>query len=220
MLPLSDTKSSGVFPFWVIIIILTNVTLFVVELTTPSLDSWIKQYALVPQNINFSYFPSLLPFLTSQFLHAGVLHILSNMLFLWVFGDNVEGKLGFLLFPLFYLLGGASGGLLQYIISPHSTIPMLGASGAVAAVLGAYFALFPHNSIKTLVPVFGFFTITEIPAFIMLLYWFITQVFSGAYSFTQVSQSTGGVAYFAHIGGFLLGYIFAKTLYSPKEEQF
>jgi membrane associated rhomboid family serine protease len=212
MIPLSDTKGSGSFPFWVICIILINCLVFFFEIISPNSDQFIQKYALIPTAVNFSDYSSLLPFITSQFLHAGFLHIISNMWFVWIFGDNVEQRLGFLLFPLIYLLSGVVGGLAQYLLMPDSIVPTIGASGAVAGVLGAYFALFPNHCIKTVVPIFGFFTITDLPAAFVLVYWFITQIFSGTAALVATSYQLGGVAYFAHIAGFVFGYLIAKLL--------
>lgn len=209
MLPLSDSHPAGKFPFWVIIIIALNIYAFFLQLTSANSDAFVMQFALIPSLVNFSDLSTLIPFITSQFLHGGFLHIGSNMLFLWVFGDNVEAKFGNFFFPIFYLLSGVVGGLAQYLYIPDSNIPMLGASGAVAGVLGAYFVYFPHHSIKTLVPFLGFLTVINVPASFMLFYWIITQFFSGAFSVTQTAD-VGGVAYFAHIGGFITGWFCAK----------
>src|SRR3989344_2528645 len=115
MLPLKDSQPARIFPFWIYVIIALNIYVFFLELTTPNPERFIAQYALIPALVNFADFSSLLPFITSQFLHGGFLHIASNMLFLWVFGDNVEERLGFIFFPVFYLLAGIIGGLAQYI---------------------------------------------------------------------------------------------------------
>lgn len=218
MIPLSDSHPAGKFPFWVYIIIAINIWVFYLELTSPNPDGFIRQFALIPSLVDFSNYFTLIPFITSQFLHGGFLHIISNMLFLWIFGDNVEAKSGFFIFPFFYLISGAIGGLAQYIFMPESTIPMLGASGAVAGVLGAYFAWFPHHSVKTLVPFFGFLTVINIPASLMLIYWFATQIFSGAFGAVTSYQDVGGVAYFAHIGGFAAGWLMAKLI-SPNSNE-
>jgi membrane associated rhomboid family serine protease len=215
MIPLKDSEPSGIFPFWVLTIIGLNIYMFFLELTAPDLDIFITQYALIPSQVDFSSLTSLYPFVTSQFLHGGFLHIISNMLFLWIFGDNVEGRFGFLLFPLIYLASGVAGALTQYFFMPQSSIPMLGASGAIAGILGAYFAWFGHHTVKTLVPVFGFITVMNIPASVMLLYWFITQIFSGVASIAYTTADVGGVAFFAHAGGFGFGWIAAK-LFAPK----
>lgn len=207
MIPLKDSQPAGIFPFWVITIIAINVYVFYLELTSLNPDLFIYQYALIPNLVDFSDYLTLTPLLTSQFLHGGFLHIISNMLFLWVFGDNVEERMGFLLFPIFYLGAGVVAALTQYFFITETSTPMLGASGAVAGVLGAYLTLFPAHTIKTLVPIFGFFTIINIPASVMLIYWFFTQLFAGAASLTIQTASIGGIAFFAHIGGFLFGWI-------------
>lgn len=181
------------------------------------MEGMIYQFGLVPENIDLANYYSLTPFITSQFLHGGFLHIGSNMLFLWVFGDNVEAHFRFLFYPIVYLLSGVVGGLSQYVFSPNSEIPMIGASGAVAGVLGAYFVLYPHHKIKTLVPLLGFVTVMELPAFTMLLYWIVTQFFAGAASITTDALDIGGIAYFAHIGGFITGWILAQATKRKKE---
>lgn len=212
MLPISDSHPAGIFPFWVWVILAINFYVFFLEITTPNADLLIAQFALIPAQVDFGEISTLTPFITSQFLHGGFLHIISNMLFLWIFGDNVEAKIGFLGFPFLYLFSGAIGGLAQYLFIPDSTIPMLGASGAIAGVLGAYFAWFPHHSIRTLIPIFGLPAIVNVPASVMLLYWFVTQLFSGAFSVTLLGQDLGGVAYLAHVGGFIGGWVMAKLI--------
>lgn len=214
MIPLKDSHPSNIFPFWVLTIIGINIYVFFLEITSPNPDLFITQYALIPNLVDLSNYQTWIPFITSQFLHGGFVHIISNMLFLWIFGDNVEGRIGFFLFPIFYLLGGAIGGVAQFILMPESSIPMLGASGAVAAVLGAYFSFFGHHKIKTLVPVFGFVTVMDIPASVMLFYWFITQLFSGVASISLTTQDAGGVAFFAHLGGFAFGWFTSKFFFS------
>ncbi len=218
MIPLSDNKSSGSFPFWTLVIIAINVFVFFLEYTSPNPDGFIAKYALIPSNINLNDYSTLYPLITSQFLHAGFLHIISNMWFLWIFGNNVEGKLGFFLFPIIYLASGAIGALGQYLILPDSTVPMLGASGAVAGILGAYFAYFPKNTVKTIVPIFGFFTIADLPASLILVYWFITQIFAGTAALVSSAYQLGGVAYFAHIAGFVFGFLTAKLFSGLKPQ--
>ncbi len=212
MFPLSDTKTSGKFPFWVVVFILVNCYVFILELVSPNLDAFVVQYSLIPAKVNFFEIRSLTAFITSQFLHGGFVHIISNMWFLWVFGDNVEGRLGFFLFPLLYIISGIFGGLVQYLLDPASSVPMLGASGAIAGVLGAYLGLFPHNTIKTLVPVFGFLTVVNVPAYFLLFLWFVTQLFNGSASIVADTASLGGVAFFAHVGGFAVGWVISKKV--------
>lgn len=215
MLPLSDVRSK-IFPIWVAIFIAINVVVFIFELMSPNPDAFITKYGLVPSAVNFLKPGTLLPFITSQFVHGGFLHIISNMWFLWIFGDNVEEKLGFYFFPVFYLIAGVLGNFVQYILASSANIPMIGASGAIAGVLGAYYALFPNYKVKTLLFVFIFVTIIELPATYILFYWFIIQLFSGAVSVSTLSANIGGVAYFAHIGGFTLGWVLGKLIQLKK----
>lgn len=210
MIPISDSEKSRRFPFLNILFIGINLLVFFLQVTTPDPEAFIYQYALIPANINFSDITTLYPFITSMFLHGGLLHIASNMLFLWVFGDNVEGELPPLFYLVLYLGSGIIGSLAQYLLNPASTIPMLGASGAVAGALGAYFAFFPHHKIRTLVTLPFLFTIIEVSAMFMLGYWIVIQIVSGIFGLDQLSQ--GGVAYFAHIGGFAFGYLVAKIM--------
>lgn len=208
MFPLRDSHHTYKFPLVTVFIIVANVLVFLAELTTFDPEAFITSYALIPAKVNFGSYLTLTPFITSQFLHAGFLHIIGNMWFLRIFGDNVEERFGSIRYLIIYLLSGVMGGFLQYIFSPNSEIPMLGASGAVAGVLGAYLVFFPHHKIETLVPLGLFFSRINIPASIMLVYWFIIQVFSGVGS-VAVAQ-VGGVAFWAHVGGFATGYLIAK----------
>jgi len=217
MFPLSDSIKAKRFPFINLILIAATIFVFIQQLTSPSELAFIRSYALIPKLINFADFATLTPFVTAIFLHGGFLHIISNMWFLWIFGDNVEGRLSFLIFPILYFLSGIIGNAAQYFLMPASSIPMLGASGAVAGVLGAYYVLFPHAKIRTLVPFFGFFTIAEIPAPFMLGYWFVLQILSGAVSL-PFSGETGGVAFWAHVGGFVTGVAIANLVKGTGED--
>jgi membrane associated rhomboid family serine protease len=213
MFPISDSEPSKKFPFINIGIILLTCYVFFLQQTNS--DAFTYMYALVPGDIDFSKASTLYPFITSMFLHGGWLHIISNMWFLWVFGDNVEGEIGHIPYLFLYILSGLAGGFAQYFFMPDSTIPMLGASGAVAGALGAYFYFFPHNKIRTIIPFFGFLTMTQINASFMLGYWFVLQILSGAMSLPSSGSEQGGVAFWAHVGGFLtgllIGRLFAKT---------
>lgn len=216
MFPLRDSAPSRIFPFVTWGLIAINVYVFFLEITSPSPDEYILTYALIPSRVDFGDIESLLPFITSQFLHGGFLHILSNMWFLKIFGDNVEERLGGFLFLSIYLFSGIVGGLLQYIFLPNSDIPMLGASGAVAGVLGMYFVFFPHHKIETLIPLGFFITTADIPASVMLVYWFLTQFFAGVGSIAETQL--GGVAFWAHVGGFVTGYLIAKISDSTSDK--
>jgi membrane associated rhomboid family serine protease len=211
MFPLRDAQEAKIFPLITYAIIAINAIVFFLEVTAVDADAFIETYALIPASVNFSNYLTLTPFITSQFLHAGFLHIISNMWFLKIFGDNVEEKFGHIPYLFIYLLTGTVGIFIQYLIVSESAIPMLGASAAVAGVLGAYLVFFPHHRIETLVPLGFFITTLNIPASVMLFYWFITQLFSGVGSIA-IAQ-TGGVAFWAHVGGFVSGWVIAK-LYS------
>jgi membrane associated rhomboid family serine protease len=207
MFPISDSIPARRFPFLTLFIILLTVYVFTRELLAPDQTVFIYNNALIPAKINFSYLNTLWPFVTAIFLHAGFLHILSNMWFLWVFGDNVEDHLSPFFFLLLYMTAGITGNLAQYLLMPNSSIPMLGASGAVAGILGFYYILFPYSKIRTLVFIFFFVTIVDISAPIMLGYWFVLQLISGAVSLPFIGDQ-GGVAFWAHVAGFITGIIF------------
>jgi len=145
-------------------------------------------------------------FITSIFLHGGWLHLLGNMLYLYIFGDNVEDRLGHFRYLLFYLLCGVFASIVQVLSAPDAWVPMVGASGAIAGVMGAYFCLFPYSRVVTLVFIFFFIEFIEIPAFFFLLFWFVLQFLNGTLSFSSQSGAAGGgVAWWAHIGGFVAG---------------
>jgi len=210
MIPLKDTKTSSRFPFWTIAIIALCCYIFFLQISSPDIETFLLQFGLIPQLVAIDNPHSLLPFISAVFLHGGILHLGLNMLFLWVFGDNVEEKMG-LWFPVFFIIGGVSGNVLQYIVDPNSAIPVVGASGAIAAVLGAYWLLFPHHQVKTLVPIFIFPAIFTIPASVLLTLWFAMQLISGFSSINSMGGESG-VAYFAHIGGFAVGWLIAVLL--------
>jgi membrane associated rhomboid family serine protease len=151
--------------------------------------------------------------LTSMFLHGGWLHIIGNMLYLWVFGNNIEDRMGAVPFTLFYLGAGTVAAYAQAITSSGSTIPLVGASGAIAGILGAYLVIFPHARVLTLIPIFYFLHLTELPALLVLGFWFVLQAFQGVGS---LAGDTGGVAWFAHIGGFLFGALVAFLFYRTR----
>ncbi len=213
MFPISDASHKvSITPFITIGLIIANIVVFILQLTTSDPEAFIYTYALVPSQVDFANMQTLYPFISSMFLHGGFLHILGNMVFLWVFGDNVEDVFGHIRYLAIYLLSGVVGGFAQYVLSPHSDIPMLGASGAVAGVLGAYFVYFPNNSIKTFVFLPPFITMTTISAGFMLGYWVVLQLVSSFGLFSTGASEQGGVAFLAHVGGFAVGYIFAKLV--------
>src|SRR5579872_5061625 len=208
MFPIRDTQPSYSRPIVTVIIILINVAVFLHEITLDeySRNSLIAHYGLVPRHFHFS------AILTSMFLHGGWMHIIGNMWFLWIFGDNVEDALGHAKYLVFYLLCGIAAGLAQTLLSVGSRVPMIGASGAIAGVMGAYLIKFPHSRIVTLVFIFFFITTIEVPAVLMLLYWFFIQLVSGVETVGYAHLSQGGTAFFAHVGGFVAGMILVGVM--------
>ncbi|HME09261.1 MAG TPA: rhomboid family intramembrane serine protease [Bryobacteraceae bacterium] len=184
-----------------LIIIVLNILVFLYEISLPryALNAFIVHYGIVPDR--FHYYTLI----SSMFMHGGFLHILGNMWFLWVFGRNIEDLLGHERFVVFYLLCGLAAGFADVLANPGSPVPTVGASGAIAGVMGAYLIKFPRAHIVTLVPIIIFITTLDIPAAFLLLYWFAIQFFSGVGSIGDSRISHGDVAWFAHVGGFLAG---------------
>ncbi len=207
MIPLRDILPSHSRPIVTIGLIVVNVLVFLYEMSLDSfsLNEFIYRHAIVPEQLQYA------DIVTSMFLHGGWMHLIGNMWFLWIYGDNVEDILGHGKYLMFYLLCGGAAGVLQIVVDPDSRIPLLGASGAIAGVMGAYMIKFPHARILTLLPIFFIITFQEIPAYLILIYWFVIQFFSGVGSIASAHQG-GGVAWFAHIGGFLAGMLLIKTL--------
>ncbi|RDV84053.1 rhomboid family intramembrane serine protease [Ammonifex thiophilus] len=210
MIPLRDTIRSKHFPIVTVAIIAANLLIFLYELSLShrELDLLVRTLGVVPArelgHLALAPFSleTYFPFLTSMFLHGGWIHVLGNMLYLWVFGDNVEDIMGHFRFLVFYLFTGFIGGLLHVWMNPDSHVPTIGASGAVAGVLGAYFVSFPHSRVLTLVPIFIFITLVELPAVLFLFLWFGLQLLSGVASLGVPGEP---VAWWAHIGGFVSG---------------
>lgn len=220
MIPLRDKNPSGTVPLVTLSLIAANVLLFIYQLSLGSaLPVFLLHYGLVPARI-FSHaetpapslVPVFLPFLTSMFFHGGWLHLIGNMWYLWIFGDNVEDRLGHVRFLLFYLLCGFAAALAHVLLSPRSPVPCIGASGAIAGVLGAYLICFPFARIITLVPILFFIQLIEVPALVLLAFWFVLQFFSGALSIAATAQTGGGgVAWWAHVGGFVCGLLLIRV---------
>lgn len=211
MFPIRDSHKSPIFPFFNHLIIIINVVIFLYQISLNNPDNFIYQFAFIPKEFYLSNIYSYVTVLTSVFLHGGWFHLLSNMWFLHIFGDNIEGALGHIRYVLFYLICGIAAVGAQYFFNPQSAIPLIGASGAISGVTGAYFALFKHAEIEAIVPtLFGFVDIISLPAWFFLGYWFVLQIFSGVGSLVTIESATGGVAFFAHIGGFVAGYIIVK----------
>ena len=212
MIPLKDTSPSRTFPFINYTIILLNFLFFLYQLSLgPHLEKFLYAWGVVPAQFfaplsigHLHLSQRILPLFTSMFLHGGWLHFLGNMLYLYIFGDNVEDRLGHARYLLFYLLCGLLAAAAHLLTNHDSRLPTIGASGAIAGVMGAYFFLYPYARVVTLIFIFFFFDIVEIPAFFFLAFWFIFQFLSGTIIATRDAMS-GGVAWWAHIGGFLAG---------------
>jgi len=214
LIPIRDENPTRRFPILTVALIATNVAIFLYMLLLPGeveRNLVIAQYALYPKAIMtgmavtpHSVEPVYLTIITSMFLHGGFLHIAFNMLFLWIFGNNVEDVLGRLKFIIFYVLTGAAGAFAHIATEPLSTIPTIGASGAISGILGAYLVLFPNARVLTVIPIIFFIEIIRIPAIILIGFWFVLQILSGLFQL-GLGTSGGGVAYFAHIGGFVAG---------------
>lgn len=225
MIPIKDTIRSRSFPAitWLLIIANGLVFFFELSLSPAALHRLVFTFGLVPASVDSQNPLTWMPFLTHMFLHGGWFHFLSNAWTLYIFGDNVEDRMGSGRYLLFYLLGGIAAGVLQYAVNPGSAIPAIGASGAIAAVLGAYFILFPKARVITLVPLFIIPWFVEIPAIIYLGFWFVSQLFSGFLALTMpAGAAIGGVAWWAHIGGFIFGFILGLlfAIRKPKRRDF
>jgi membrane associated rhomboid family serine protease len=213
VIPLRDTIPSRRFPFVNLALIGLNCLCFLFELSLgDDLFSFIAIFGLVPARFHLVSTAGLVPLFSSMFLHSSWLHLLGNMLFLYIFGDNVEDRLGHARYLFFYLLCGVAAGLAQVYAMAGATIPMIGASGAIAGVSGAYFLFFPTARVVTLVPIFFFFEIIEIPAVVFLLLWFLMQILYGVATGVGEGRAVGGVAWWAHVGGFLFGMLSAPLL--------
>lgn len=225
MIPIQDTIPARRFPLVNTLIIGLNILVFLFEISLglQVQEQFIFNFGLIPAK--FWVVEGVIrwiPVVTSIFLHGGWWHLISNMLALYIFGDNVEDRMGHGRYLVFYLLGGITAGLVHVWIHPTSPVPTVGASGAIAAVLGAYLLLYPLARIITLVPIplFFFFPILEIPAIFYLVFWFLSQLFNGAFALTVRTYQGGGVAWWAHIGGFVTGvmlvHLFAKHRSPPR----
>lgn len=212
MIPLRDLNPRSTFPIITILLIVANLTIFFYQLSLgPRAEQQlIFTYGMIPARVSLAFAhrdltlaQAFTPLLTSMFLHGSLLHVLGNMLFLWIFGNNVEDHLGHFSYLMFYLICGLGAGLLHTVINLGSIVPAVGASGAISGVMGAYIVLFPRARVVTLVPLVFFFFTVRLPAIVLLGYWFLIQFLSGLGSLGV--RDAGGVAWWAHIGGFILG---------------
>jgi membrane associated rhomboid family serine protease len=217
MIPIRDHNPSGTFPAVTVTIILACLGAFLLEVASgPRIEQVFYTFGLVPGNVTYGletgsldWGSAILPFFTSMFLHGGWMHLIGNMWFLWIFGDNVEDTLGSFRFLAFYLVCGLASGATHYALSPTSTVPTVGASGAIAGVLGGYAALFPGARVVTLIPLGFIIRFVELPAWVMLGFWFLIQALSG---FASLGATGGGVAWWAHVGGFVAGLALVKLV--------
>ena len=202
MIPLRDVIPSRTTPYVTIALIALNALVFVYQFSLgPAVEEFVLYFGLIPAAFSW------VAVLTSMFVHGGLLHFGGNMLYLWIFGDNVEDRMGHGRFLVFYLLCGVAAALAQTIAVPDSVVPMVGASGAIAGVMGAYFVLYPRSRIVTLVPIFLFIQIIEVPAIFFLGFWFLLQLVSGVGSMATATggEPAGGIAFWAHAAGFMAG---------------
>jgi membrane associated rhomboid family serine protease len=214
VIPLRDVIPSRTTPYVTVGLILVNGLVFLYEMTLPdrAFQRFMLFYGLVPAQF------SVATIFTSMFLHGDLFHFLGNMLYLWIFGDNVEDRVGHGRFVVFYLLCGVTAAAVQTAFNPDSAVPMIGASGAIAGVLGAYLVMFPHSRVLTLLPFIIFWDIVEIPAIILLGLWFVLQVFSGVGSL-GAHNDAGGVAFWAHVAGFMAGVATIALFRRPERQR-
>jgi membrane associated rhomboid family serine protease len=207
MFPIRDSEPSYSKPVVTMFIIAVNLLVFLYEASLDSytLNAFIAHYGLIPAEFRAS------AIFTSMFVHGGWLHVLGNMWFLWIFGNNIEDILGHEKYLIFYLLCGVAAAVAQTYFNLDSQVPMVGASGAIAGVMGAYLVKFPQARIRTLI-FFIFITFIDVPAWFMLIYWFAVQFFSGIGSIAESTANSGGTAFFAHVGGFLVGILLINVM--------
>ncbi|MBD2308928.1 rhomboid family intramembrane serine protease [Chroococcidiopsis sp. FACHB-1243] len=235
MVPIRDNVPTKIVPYVTYGLVAANILAFIYEadLQSQQLDGFFHLFAVVPRELTASFagitvnqpVPEWITLITSQFLHGGLLHLGGNMLFLWIFGNNVEDRLGHVKYLIFYLACGVLAALTQWYFSQSSGIPSLGASGAIAGVMGAYILRYPTAEVLTLIPLGFFFPAVRIPAFYFLGFWFLQQAVYGVASLearTNIGMESGGIAYWAHAGGFLfgavLGFLFGMLKTDPQDQ--
>jgi len=216
MIPIRDSIPTRRVPIVNYALIGANLLVFLLMwLAGPEQERLVYQFALIPASFsNGIDLGDITDIFTSMFMHAGLAHIAGNMLYLWIFGDNVEDRLGSFKYLLFYLAGGLAASLTHLLFNPNSQIPTVGASGAIAAVLGAYLVMYPQSRIATFIPLGFFMRLAMVPTSVVLGFWFILQLFNGFLSIG--AADVGGVAFWAHIGGFVAGVVLAKLMPAPR----
>jgi len=220
MIPIGDDPRRHRFPVVTVLFLLANIAVFIYQLALSSraMTMFVQSVGTIPAEIlSGRDFPPAAPgpvyitLVTAMFVHGGFLHIASNMIYLWVFGDNVEDVFGHVQYAAFYLFSGVAAGLTHVFVNAESTIPSVGASGAIAGVLGAYLVLFPSAHVRTLLFLGPFITMARVPALLLIGFWFLTQLVSGLAALDIETQQTAGVAFWAHIGGFVAGFVIAMV---------
>jgi membrane associated rhomboid family serine protease len=213
MIPIRDENPTRTTPVVNYLLIAINIIVFIVmSLAGSQNEALVYQFALFPSQVTSGLdLGDISDIFTSMFMHAGLAHILGNMLYLWIFGDNVEDQMGHGRYLIFYLIGGVIASVAHILTAPNSNVPTVGASGAIAAALGAYLVLFPSSRVVTILPLGFFLHMTVVPAVIVLGLWFVLQFFQGLFSL-GMPDNVGGVAFWAHIGGFVAGAVLAKLL--------
>lgn len=227
MIPIRDRNPSGTFPAVTLSIIVLNALVFLYELSLDrKLDFFLFQYGVVPLKVlsspdipHTTLAETYLPFLTYMFLHGGFIHLIGNMWYLWIFGDNIEDKLGRFRFILFYLACGVGSAFVHVLLNSQSGVPCVGASGAIAGVLGAYMISFPRARVLVVIPLFIIWQLIELPAILVLGFWFLIQFFNGAAAISSI-EGGAGIAWWAHIGGFVLGIILIKIFPKPHRRSY
>lgn len=221
MIPIRDQIPTKRVPLVTYALIAANVLVFLLEwLAGSGQEALVYEFALIPAEVTAGLdVGDVRDIFTSMFMHAGLAHLLGNMLYLWIFGDNVEDSMGGLKYLSFYLIGGVVASLTHILTNPNSQLPTVGASGAIAAVLGAYLILYPQSRVLTIIP-FGFFIrMTMVPAIVLLGFWFVLQFFSGLLS-VGATEDVGGVAFWAHVGGFVAGVVLARLFAGSRREEY
>jgi membrane associated rhomboid family serine protease len=224
MIPLKDMTPRRSVPVMTLLLIAVNVIVFLHQISLPpaQAEAFVRLYGLVPAKLNlalagrrYTFVDALIPLFTCMFLHGGWLHIIGNMWFLWIFGAKVEERMGAFVFLIFYLVCGIASGATQLVFSWGSSLPSIGASGAISAVLGAYVVFFPSSRILTLIPLFIIWFTWQIPAIVFIGLWFVVQFVSGVGSLSDPrTAKIGGVAWWAHVGGFVMGMLLARLMKS------
>jgi membrane associated rhomboid family serine protease len=218
MIPFRDDIPARRYPVITVLLIIANIGVFLYQLSLPpsAAAAFVERFGMVPGEltgiVTLPSGPALLGVFTSMFLHGGWFHLIGNLWYLWLFGDNVEDRMGHFRFLAFYLVSGVAAAAVHVLSDPGGTVPAIGASGAISGVLGAYLVFYPFARILTLVPLFFVWPVVELPAMLVLGSWFVVQILNGAAAFSISNGTTGGVAWWAHVGGFAAGMILARVV--------